>query len=114
MRKIGILVAAALAAGLASAAVAATDGGGKNVVPPGKIEIGGDVALPTTLKFSELAILPQQTISVVIDAVTHTESGPYLESVLKLAAPGYLACSKNNLLRWWILVTNSSGASTAQ
>jgi hypothetical protein len=114
---IGIVVAAVVVAGLAGQALAAT---GKNIpkkgpasasiVPAGKIEIEGDVAQPTTLKFSELAILPQQTISVVINGVTHTESGPYLESALKLAIPNYLACSKNNLLRWSILVSNTSGA----
>jgi DMSO/TMAO reductase YedYZ molybdopterin-dependent catalytic subunit len=81
------------------------------IVPPGEIEINGDVAQPKILKFTELAILPQQTISVTIDGVTHTETGPYLESVLNLAVPNYLGCNKNNLLRWWALVSGKSGAS---
>ena len=121
-RSTGILLGAALVAATAGSAIAAT---GKNapkkpapasasaaIVPAGKIEINGDVAQPTTLKFSELAILPQQTISVVINGVTHKESGPYLESVLKLAIPNYAACSKNNLLRWSALVTSSNGDAT--
>ena len=83
-----------------------------SLVHPGEIAISGDVAQPRTLKFSELAILPQQTISVTIDGTTHTESGPYLESVLNLAVPNYLACNKNNLLRWWIQVTSRDAGST--
>lgn len=107
-RSAWVVFALVCVAGLAGGGAAGTA-----VVPPrGTIQINGDVALPTSLKFSELASLPQQTISVTIDGTQHTESGPYLSSVLKLATPNYLACSKNNLLRWWILVTNVHGAST--
>ena len=125
-RLLGILIAAAVVGGLTTAAIAATGGVSKNapkkkvaakaapasLVHPGEFEINGDVAQPRTLKVSELAILPQQTISVTIDGATHTETGPYLESVLNLAVPNYLACNKNNLLRWWIQVTSRDAGST--
>ena len=125
-RLLGILIAAAVVGGLTTAAIAATGGVSKNapkkkvaakaapasLVHPGEFEINGDVAQPRTLKVSELAILPQQTITVSIDGVTHTETGPYLESVLNLAVPNYLACNKNNLLRWWIQVTSRDAGST--
>lgn len=124
-RMIGVLSAVAMAAALITAAVAGAHGTARSAstkptaaapatsaVPAGMIAINGDVAQPRMLKFSELAILPQQTISVTIDGVAHTESGPYLESVLNLTTPNYLGCNKNNLLRWWILVTNKKGAAT--
>src|SRR5579872_982980 len=123
MRKLfAILTAAAIVAGLATAATAAPGTKkpakkpaaaktAKTLVPPGEIEINGDVAQPKTLKFTELATLPEQTISVVINGVTHTETGPLLESVLNLAVPNYLGCNKNNLLRWWIQVSSKTGAS---
>jgi len=125
-RLLGIRIAAALAVALAGTATAAAGGVSKNapkntsaskptpasLVRPGEFEINGDVAQPRTLKVSELAILPQQTISVTIDGVSHTETGPTLESVVNLAVPNYLACNKNNLLRWSILVTSRSAGST--
>lgn len=119
-RLLGILFAAVVVAALTISATAAMGAKKpakaaktvKAAVPPGKIEINGDVAQPRTLKVSELAILPQQTITVSIDGVAHTETGPYLESVLNLAVPNYLGCNKNNLLRWWIQVTSRSAGST--
>lgn len=118
-RLLGILFAAMVVVGVTTTATAATGSKKpaksaktvKAAVPPGEIEINGDVAQPRMLKFSELAILPQQTITVSIDGVTHTESGPYLESVLNLAIPNYPGCNKNNLLRWWMLVTSRSAGS---
>src|SRR5689334_1184850 len=82
------------------------------LVPPGEIAINGDVATPRTLKWSELATLPQRTLSVTIDGATHVEQGPYLTDVVGLATPNVLACSRNDLLRWWILVTGKDGAAT--
>ena len=109
-----VLLVAALVAGLAGArANHSSAAAPPTAPPPGMIEINGDVAQPTTLKFSELAILPEHTISVSINGVIHKEAGPYLESVLNLVIPNYLACSKNNLLRWSALVSNAQGAATA-
>ena len=123
-RLLGILIAVALVGALTTAAIAATGGAGKNapkkkvvakaapaaLVHPGEIEINGDVAQPRTLKFSELAILPHHTISVMYDCTTKPESATFLESVLNLAVPNYLACNKNNLLRWWIQVMSRTQA----
>jgi hypothetical protein len=71
--------------------------------------INGDVATPRTLKFSELASLPQQTMSVNIDGVTHVEKGPSLIDVVGFATPNIVACSRNDTLRWWIMATNQKG-----
>jgi hypothetical protein len=81
------------------------------IVPPQSITINGDVAAPRTLKWPELAILPQQTMTVTIDGVTHVEKGPSLIDVIGYATPNILACSRNDLLRWWIMVTNQDGQS---
>jgi hypothetical protein len=86
--------------------------GAASIVPPGQITINGDVATPRTLKWSELAILPQQTLTVNVDGATHVEKGPYVTDVLGLATPNILACSRNDVLRWWILVSNQTGAAT--
>ncbi|HEV8180387.1 MAG TPA: hypothetical protein VGP54_08825 [Gaiellaceae bacterium] len=83
-----------------------------SLVPPGEITINGDVATPRVLKWSELAILPQRTLTVTIDGATHVEQRPYLTGVLGLATPNLLACSRNDLLTWWILVTGKDGAAT--
>ena len=123
-RLLGILITAVIVGGVTTAAIAATGRADKkpppkktpvakaSTVPPGEIEINGDVAQPRTLKFSELAILPQQTTTVSIDGVSHTETGPSLESVANLVIPNYLGCNKNNLLRWWMLITSRSAGST--
>jgi hypothetical protein len=112
MKKLLILVSAvALALGTTSAAVAhaAKAPASTGIVPSQSIAINGDVATPRTLKWPELAILPQQTKTVTIDGATHVEKGPSLLDVIGLATPNIVACSRNDSLRWWIMVTNQSG-----
>lgn len=119
MRK-AIALAALAALVVSSASALATTGRGAKTAPSnavvvnGLVRLNGDVASPRMLKTAELAILPQQTISITITSgakvVTHTEQGPYLADVLNLTTPNFRACSKNDLLRWWILVSNAKGA----
>jgi hypothetical protein len=116
MKKVLILVSTViLGLGTSSAAVAhpakfaAKAPASTGNVPPQSITINGDVATPRTLKWPELAILPQQTMTVTIDGVTHVEKGPSLLDVIGLATPNIAACSRNDSLRWWIMVTNQSG-----
>ncbi len=98
----------------ASTALAATHAAAKpktaaQIVPAQSLTINGDVVAPRTLKWSELAILPQQTLTVTIDGVSHVEQGPYLSDVLNLVSPNFLSCSKNDLLRWWVQVSSANG-----
>ena len=113
MKNLLILVSAVIAGlGTSSAAIAhpaAKTPASTGIVPPQSITINGDVASPRTLKWPELAILPQQTMTVTIDGVSHVEKGPSLIDVLSLATPNIVACSRNDALRWWIMVTNQSG-----
>ena len=60
-----------------------------------------------TLKTSELAVLPQVTVSVPIGGVATTESGPTLASLLTLAGVQYNGACKNDELRWWVEATNA-------
>ena len=122
MRK-AIALAALAALVVSSASALATTGRGTKTAPSkatasaavaGLVRIDGDVASPRVLRTAELAILPQQTVTITMTsggkAVTHTEQGPYLADVLNLTTPNFRACSRNDLLRWWILVTNVKGA----
>jgi hypothetical protein len=116
MKKVLTLVSAVtLGLGTSSATVAhpttsaAKAPASTGIVPPQSITINGDVATPRTLKWPELAILPQQTMTVTIDGVSHVEKGPSLIDVIGLATPNIVACSRNDALRWWIQVTNKSG-----
>src|SRR5579872_4247192 len=102
------LVAAALA-GLAGAANGAPVSGSSllasSIVPT--IAVNTPTGTLLTLKTSELAVLPQVTVSVPIGGVSTTESGPTLASLLTLAGVQYNGACKNDELRWWIEATNS-------
>jgi len=105
------VAASALAIGSSAVARQAKPVASAGIVPPQSITINGDVAAPRTVKWPELAILPQQTMTVTIDGATHVEKGPSLIDVIGYATPNILACSRNDLLRWWIMVTNQDGQS---
>jgi hypothetical protein len=76
------LVAAASGGAAPAKTVPSAQPRSASIVPPGEITINGDVATPRTLRWSELAILPQQTLTVTVDGTTHVEKGPYLTDVL--------------------------------
>jgi hypothetical protein len=105
------LVAAALA-GLAGAAYATSPSGSPRaagaIVP--SITVNTPTGTLLTLKTSELAVLPQTTISVPVGGVTTTESGPTLASVLALAGVAYSGACKNDELRWWVEATSSNAS----
>ena len=103
-----IVIAFAAFTGAAQAATSET------LPPAGSLAIRGDIQRPTTLKASELAQLPMQTVTVAFvqdgTTVTHTEQGPYLSAVLDvLGGPNYQSCSKNDLLRWYALISGRDG-----
>jgi hypothetical protein len=62
-----------------------------------------------TLKTSELAVLPQQTVTVG----STVEQGPTLASLLTLAGVQYNAACRNDELRWWIEATSANGQAAA-
>ena len=106
-------VAAAFLASVAFAAAnragGATSGG--PLVPSVTVNNVGLGLATLTLKTSELAVLPQQTLSVPLGGVATTETGPLLSSLLTLAGVQYNATCKNDELRYWVEVTNADGSS---
>jgi hypothetical protein len=58
-----------------------------------------------TLKTSELAVMPQQTVTIGAT----TEQGPTLASLLTYAGVQYNAACRNDELRWWVEVTGADG-----
>jgi hypothetical protein len=67
---------------------------------------------PLSLTTTQLAALPQQTITVAINGVSTTESGPSLSALLTKAGLQYISTCKNDELRYWIEATSARGAST--
>ena len=74
------------------------------------VEVNTPTGSLLTLKTSELAVLPQTTLTVSSGGATTTESGPTLASLLTLAGVQYNAACKNDELRWWIEATNAQGS----
>ena len=66
-----------------------------------------------TLKTSELAVLPQQTLTVPINGTPTVEQGPTLASLLTFAGVQYNAACRNDELRWWIEATSANGQAAA-
>jgi len=111
-RAVGVALAFVVAALLSgSVAAAGTPSGAGALVP--SVEINGDVPATVTLKTSELALLPQQTITVSIGGTSYTESGPYLSALLTYAGVQYNSACKNDELRYWIEATSSNGQAVA-
>ena len=73
----------------------------------------GTVPNPLALHPWELAVLPQRTITVTFQeqgkTVTHTEQGPYLADALTFAGWQPIAACRNDVLRWWIVASNTKG-----
>jgi hypothetical protein len=65
---------------------------------------------PLTLTTSQLAALPQQTVTVSIDGASMTESGPLLSALLSQAGLQYISACKNDELRYWIEATGTNGS----
>ena len=105
-----IAALALVVAGLAAArrqAPAPTASKGTALVP--SVTINGDVPALLTLKTSELAVLPQQTVKVSVGGTTYTESGPLLSALLTYAGVQYDSACKNDELRYWVEVTGADG-----
>jgi hypothetical protein len=79
--------------------------------PVGSLMINGDVSAPTTYTFAQLQAMPQvnQTVSFLSGTTpnTLTESGPTIWSLVMAAKPRFLACDKNDTLRFVVQVTSS-------
>jgi hypothetical protein len=99
----------ALIAALGACVCGAGAASGAAIVPSVTVN-GPALAAPITLKTSELAALPQQTLTVTIGGKTVTESGPSVASLLTYAGIAYNATCKNDELRYWIEATNNKGA----
>jgi hypothetical protein len=65
---------------------------------------------PVTLKTSELAALPQTTITAGLNGKTVSVTGPLLSSLLSYAGLAYNSNCDNDELRYWVEVTNADGA----
>jgi hypothetical protein len=65
---------------------------------------------PLKLTTSQLAALPQQTVTVSIDGASTTESGPLLSALLTQAGLQYISACKNDELRYWIDATGANGS----
>ncbi|HWE81626.1 MAG TPA: hypothetical protein VG265_08235 [Gaiellaceae bacterium] len=113
MKKAVVSALVAVAVMLVSGTSLAASGGASTSgsVVPSVVINGPTLGLsPLTLKTSELAILPQQTITLPIGGTSTTESGPLLSSVLTLAGVQYNALCKNDELRYWAEVTSTDGS----
>ena len=79
--------------------------------PVGSLVINGDVSSPTTYSFAQLQAMTQvnQTVSFLSGTTptTLTESGPTIWSLVMAAKPKFLACDKNDKLRFVVEVTSS-------
>jgi hypothetical protein len=107
---VSALVAAALMLVSGSSLAASGVPKASSIVPSVTIN-GPTLGLsPLTLKTSELAILPQQTLTLTIGGASTTESGPLLSSVLTFAGVQYNALCKNDELRYWAEVTSTDGS----
>ena len=109
---VGLTLIAAALASLAGAAYGKSLSGSpslaSSIVP--SITVNTPTGTLLTLKTSELAVLPQTTITVPIGGVSTTESGPTLASLLTLAGVQYNAACKNDELRWWVEATSSNAS----
>ncbi|HEY4348369.1 MAG TPA: hypothetical protein VGM80_12335, partial [Gaiellaceae bacterium] len=106
---LALIVAAATV--VSGTAMAGSGGASRAAIVPSVVVNGPALGLtPFTLKTSELAVLPQQMVTVPIGGVPTTESGPLLSSLLTLAGVQYNAACKNDELRYWIQVTSTDGS----
>jgi hypothetical protein len=104
MRRLALVCILAASAGICDSA------SGAGAIVPSVTVNGSALGSPITLKTSELAVLPQQTMKVTIGGQSVTESGPTLLSLLTYAGVAFNAACKNDELRYWIEVTNGKGA----
>jgi hypothetical protein len=85
--------------------------GAVSTPPVGSLLINGDVSNPTIYTFAELQAMPQvgQTVSFLSGTTptTLTEAGPSIWSLVMAAKPKFLACDKNDELRFVVEVTSS-------
>ncbi|HEX4518239.1 MAG TPA: hypothetical protein VH063_01535 [Gaiellaceae bacterium] len=85
--------------------------GAVSTPPVGSLMINGDVSSPTTYTFAQLQAMPQasQTVSFLSGTTptTLSETGPSIWSLVLAAKPKFLACDKNDELRFVVEVTSS-------
>ncbi len=79
-----------------------------SIVPT--ITVNGAGLIPVTLKTSELAALPQTTVTAGVGGKTVTVAGPTLASLLAYAGATYNSACKNDELRYWVEVTSANGS----
>lgn len=106
----GMVVGAVVAMAFAgSSAFAHSDGlfPYPDIVPT--ITVNGDGLNPVTLKTSELAALPETTITAGLNGKTVSVTGPLLSSLLSYAGVAYNSACKNDELRYWVEATNANG-----
>jgi hypothetical protein len=113
MKKGPILVAVLAAAAFLSGTALARAGASSPIVPSVTVNTVGLGLPPVTLKTSELAILPQQTISVPLAGVATTETGPLLSALVTYAGVQFNSTCKNDELRYWVEVTSADGSQAA-
>jgi hypothetical protein len=106
---LGLAVIAALFVGGAGAAYAHR--ASTPMVP--LVKVNSPTGTLVTLKTSELAILPQASVTIQVKGSPVVEQGPTLASLLTYAGVQYNSACKNDELRWWIEVTSSDGQSAA-
>ena len=63
-----------------------------------------------TLTLSQLAALPQSTVTVPINGVPTTEKGPLVSALLTQAGFAPIAACTNDILRYWTEVSSLDGS----
>ncbi len=111
LQNVRIVTVGRAPAQLADPPSCATSGAVATTPAAGSVLVNGDVANPTTYTFTQLQALPQlnQTVSFLSGTTpnTLTESGPTIYSLVMAAKPKFLACDKNDKLRFVVEVTSS-------
>jgi hypothetical protein len=78
-----------------------------NAGPRPVLSVGGEVTSPATYTISQLAALPQTTVTVTVGGRQVTDTGVLLETLVTDAGPAYPASllnTKNELLRVTVTV----------
>jgi hypothetical protein len=96
---------------LAAAAVAVMAGPAEAAVTLPPVQVGGTVANATTYDATQLAALPQVTVTGLAPGETsaHSYAGPSLRDLVNTASPVIPSGTKNGALRVTIAVSDASG-----
>jgi Collagen triple helix repeat (20 copies) len=98
-------------AAVVAAAIGAAAGPAQASVTPPPVQIGGTVTTPATYSDTQLAALPQVTVTgwAPGDTSTHSYAGPSLDALVTTASPVIASGIKNGTLRVTVAVSDATG-----